>query len=58
MSKYNIIEAMQEYGGGFAKRLAEAWKYADEENKRKIESTWADYFSRYEAMAVNKDVSP
>ena len=43
-----IIEAMKRYGGGsFAKALAAAACYADDENLRKIKTTWPEYWSRY-----------
>jgi hypothetical protein len=42
-----IVEAMSEYGGSFAKALAEAWRRADPDNRQRIKNTWPEYWARY-----------
>ncbi|MFZ9092993.1 MAG: hypothetical protein ACO3FE_23175 [Planctomycetaceae bacterium] len=46
-----ITAAMIEYGGGFVKRLAMAYRAADSENREKIKTTWPEYWAKYTAMA-------
>lgn len=43
----DIIEAMETYGGNFAKALAKAALYADPHNFDLIKSTWADLWEDY-----------
>lgn len=54
MDEAMIIDAMIEYGGEFAKRLAMAYRVADSENREKIKATWPEYWAKYTAMARMK----
>jgi hypothetical protein len=46
-----IIEAMREYGGGFAHSLAVAASYADAANLERIKRAFPEYWRAYEADA-------
>jgi len=46
-----IIETMMEYGGSFVRKLGAAALVADEQNLRRIKSTWPEYWSQYTRMA-------
>lgn len=45
------ITRMLECGGSFAKAIAHAWAYADDKNRARLESAFADLFARYEVNA-------
>lgn len=47
MDNHNTFERMRQEGGSFASKLAEAWFYADPNNKRKIEEAFADLIGPY-----------
>ena len=44
---YQILDAMKNYWGGFAKRLWESLEYADWENTQRIIETWSDMIIRH-----------
>jgi hypothetical protein len=43
----HAIRAMLRFGGGFVSSLARAYQNADDENRRRIETTWPEYFEQY-----------
>lgn len=43
----HAIRMMVVSGGSFIKALAVAWRMADPDNRRLIETTWAGEFERY-----------
>jgi len=45
------IETMMEYGGSFVRKLGAAALVADEQNLRRIKSTWPEYWDQYSRMA-------
>lgn len=45
---YKTVEAMDRYGGSFAKALANCCRYADHKNLAKIKATWHDMWKMYE----------
>lgn len=51
VAKYRVVDAMTRYGGSFVKALADAWRAADPHNRRRLETTFADYFENYRQMA-------
>lgn len=48
---FKVIEAMEKYGGSFAKALAECARRADAVNLAKIKATWRNYWQEYTEMA-------
>jgi hypothetical protein len=51
-SNYDIIRAMQMFGGSFASNLAKAARHADEENLARIKETWPEYWEQYKQLAI------
>jgi hypothetical protein len=49
---WDILEAMQRYGGGFVKQLAVLYRHGDEENRRKLEALFQGYFAEYDVIAL------
>ncbi len=45
---YQILEAMQTYGGSFVKQLSLLCRLADETNFQKLKSTFSNYWEDYE----------
>lgn len=54
LAKQRIVNTMTRYGGSFVKALAEAWHHADPHNRRRLETTFADYFENYRQMAERR----
>lgn len=52
VTDHQIINAMERYGGWFAKSLAETARRADSENLRKIKETWFDLWREYERFVL------
>jgi len=55
MNKYDdnlILEAMQAYGGSFAKAIASAAMVADRENYLRLRSAFPDLWERYATYAL------
>lgn len=50
-----MVEAMEKYGGGFVKALANALRHADYENYRRLRSTFPEYFTEYRKMSADKN---
>jgi len=42
---------MRQYGGSFARALAEAWFKADVVNQQRLEQAFPDFFERYATVA-------
>ena len=47
---FAVAEAMQRYGGSFAKAIAEAWFRADNDNRKKLERCFFELFEEYESF--------
>jgi len=59
VSDYEVINAMETYGGGFVKALAVAFRRADGTNFAKLRYTFDEYWKQYQQMAqANADRSP
>jgi hypothetical protein len=50
--EWEILEAMEKYGGNFIQQLARLYRAADMENKRKLTSTFENYFQKYDEVAT------
>ena len=51
-----IIEAMSKYGGSFAKAVANAAKFADDNNYNTLKQAFPELWERYEKFVfINKD---
>lgn len=51
-----IIDAMSQYGGSFAKAIANAAKYADNDNYNKLKTAFPELWERYEKFVfINND---
>lgn len=48
---YNIVDAMEKYGGSFVRALAEAARRADPINFLLIKNTWPEYWRQYQEIA-------
>lgn len=44
---YATLKCMEQYGGGFVRRLAELYQVADSENGKRILNAFPDVFERY-----------
>jgi hypothetical protein len=47
----SVVEAMETYGGGFVKCLAECFRHADSTNFHKLKTTFSEYWAEYEHVA-------
>ena len=47
-----IIEAMSKYGGSFAKAIATAAKFADDNNYNTLKQAFPELWERYESFVV------
>ena len=51
-----IIEAMSKYGGSFAKAVANAAKFADDNNYNTLKRSFPELWERYEKLVfINKE---
>jgi len=51
MTDYQIVEAMDTYGGSFAKAIAAAFVRADDENVRRLKAAFPELWAEYAALA-------
>ena len=49
---FEVLDAMQRFGGTFIQRLAATWLVADEINRRRLLAAFPDYWREYEAIAI------
>ena len=56
MKDYKVIEAMQSFGGSFAKSIGDALMYADSTNYDRLTKAFPDLIEEYELMA-NQEVN-
>jgi plasmid replication initiation protein len=53
---FRIIDAMSQYGGSFAKAIANAAKVADSDNYNKLKQAFPELWEKYESFVfINKD---
>ena len=51
-----IIDAMSQYGGSFAKAIANAAKVADSDNYNKLKQAFPELWEKYDSFVfINKD---
>jgi len=50
-SIWDILEAMERYGGGFVKQLAILYRHADGVNQTRLENAFQSYFTKYDEIA-------
>ena len=50
LDDFYVIRAMSRYGGSFVRQLAEAARYADDNNLARIKQTWPEYWAQYTEM--------
>lgn len=48
---YEVVMAMQKYGGSFVQHLGILAMHADPRNLQLIKDTWTEYWLNYEQMA-------
>lgn len=62
ITDYDVITAMERYGGSFASSLAVACFHADEQNLARIKlafvNLWREYYKLAEKDRENKDENP
>lgn len=62
ITDYDVITAMERYGGGFASNLAKACMHADEQNLARIKLAFADLWQEYcelaEKIKESRDEKP
>lgn len=51
---FATVEMMERYGGSFMRALANACKYADEQNLERIKFVWRSDWDRFKGMIPNK----
>ncbi len=51
-SMYKTLELMDKFGGSFASSLANAYRCADVNNRRKIFFTWPELFEEYHPNGI------
>lgn len=56
MKDYKVIEAMQSFGGSFAKSIGDSLMYADSTNYDRLTKAFPDLMEEYELMA-NQEVN-
>jgi hypothetical protein len=49
--EFEVVEAMETYGGNFVKALAECFHRADNFNFIKLQNAFPEYWKQYEEMA-------
>lgn len=49
-----VIDCMAKRGGDFVKRLADAYRFADTENQRRIREAFPEYWEKYKWMAEQR----
>lgn len=54
---YWTIRAMQKHGGSFVQALGTAAERADDSNLSKIKETWPEYWSEYEGLGEELQVT-
>jgi hypothetical protein len=54
VTDFEMMAAMQAYGGGFFSVIARAWMVGDEQNRAKILATWPEEVERYRELAKLK----
>lgn len=52
-SEYDILEAMERFGGSFVKNLARLYRSGDLVNQGKLRAAFEDYFIQYDEMATH-----
>lgn len=55
LEQMKVVDAMQEYGGGFVKALASCYRRADPINFAKLQNAFPEYWEEYEKMANKKN---
>ena len=50
---YQVVGAMQKYGGSFVKALADCWWRADSINEKRLQEAFSDYFEQYQRNFVD-----
>lgn len=48
--EFEVIRLMKDIGGSFVQSLAETWKRADIDNKKKLEQAFPEIWERYRKM--------
>ena len=49
-AKYNVLQKMEKYGGGFACALSLAWQHADRQNSARLMAAFPELYDQYEMM--------
>ena len=44
------VSMMNVLGGAFAKEIADAWRYADPDNRARLEAAFPELFAKYERL--------
>jgi hypothetical protein len=48
---FDVLDAMDRFGGSFVKQLAVLYRLADSINQKKLEDTFSNYFEEYTKMS-------
>lgn len=48
--EHEVLERMENYGGGFVKSLANCFHRADDINFKKLKEAFSEYWKQYEEM--------
>lgn len=52
---YDIVEAMETYGGSFVQALAKCFLHADYQNFSKLKKAFPEYWNEYAEMAQKQN---
>lgn len=50
---YEIVEAMEKFGGSFVQSLAQCFRHADPVNYAKLRITFPEYWEEYKKLSEN-----
>lgn len=53
-TKLDVIYAMIDYGGGFVRRLGEAWLLADTDSQARLRAAFPHYWEQYTTVAQQR----
>jgi hypothetical protein len=51
-TEWEILEAMEMYGGSFVQQLARLYRAADADNRQTLAASFAKYFTKYDDLAA------
>lgn len=53
LDDFTITDTMIKCGGGFISRLGTLWRYADDDNQRRLKAAFPEYWTKYRDIALD-----